>query len=68
MLNKSLKLAIQDCDQYRPGFFIWKPKSMEKLESLGYARKIPHACAPGVFAWEITEEGHKAFNESNNAG
>lgn len=64
MLTKSLKLAIQDCTQYRHGFFIWRPKSMEKLESLGYAKRIPHAMAPGVFAWEITDAGHKALSEA----
>lgn len=66
MLTKNLKLAIQDCAQYRHGYYIWKPSSMKKLESLGYARKIPHAEIKNRSAWEITNEGHKAFEKANN--
>ena len=67
MLNGTLKLALQDCAQYKHGFYTWRPKAMEKLEALGFVRKIPHAMAVNKTAWEVTESGHVAFSEANGA-
>jgi hypothetical protein len=59
VLSKSLRLALEDCAQYhkhRP--YIWKQKSMEKLEALGYVQKEPLIYA-GCVTYSPTLKGRE---------
>lgn len=56
-LSPSLLLALRDCvewHRHRP--YVWKPKSMEKLEKLGFVERDPLIYS-GMIAYAPTEKG-----------
>lgn len=60
-VSKALMVALLDCACFHPDTYIWKPKSMEKLEAMGLVRSGPYR-GPlnwyrGKTAFTITEAG-----------
>jgi hypothetical protein len=67
LLSPGLIVALKDCDSYakhRP--YVWKPKTMQRLEALGLAEPdmLMHA---GKVAYHLTDKGREALTALKDA-